>query len=126
MMMVVMTSVAWAEGPGGGGSTSSSLLSLVPFVLIFVIFYFLLILPQQKRQKQQKAMLDFAVKVAFAAQDIGEADFAVLKSHGFSEEDGWDIAAIAAFFAMSNRLANATAMRPNDEFYLMGRVAKPQ
>ncbi|HEX7765579.1 MAG TPA: preprotein translocase subunit YajC [Nitrospira sp.] len=58
MMMVVMASVAWAEGPGGGGSTSSSLLSLVPFVLIFVIFYFLLILPQQKRQKQQKAMLD--------------------------------------------------------------------
>jgi preprotein translocase subunit YajC len=58
MMMVVMASVAWAEGPGSGGSTSSSLLSLVPFVLIFVIFYFLLILPQQKRQKQQKAMLE--------------------------------------------------------------------
>lgn len=58
MMMVMMASVAWAEGPGGGGGASSSLLSLVPFVLIFVIFYFLLILPQQKRQKQQKAMLD--------------------------------------------------------------------
>jgi len=57
MMMVVMASVAWAQGTGGGGA-SSSLLSLVPFVLIFVIFYFLLILPQQKRQKQQKAMLD--------------------------------------------------------------------
>lgn len=73
---------------------------------------------------RQKAMLDFAVKVAFAAQDIGEADFAVLKSHGFSEEDGWDIAAIAAFFAMSNRLANTTAMRPNDEFYGMAREIK--
>ncbi len=58
MMIVLMASVAWAEGPGGGGGASSSLLSLVPFVLIFVIFYFLLILPQQKRQKQQKAMLD--------------------------------------------------------------------
>ena len=58
MMMVVMASVAWAQGTGGGGGASSSLLSLVPFVLIFVIFYFLLILPQQKRQKQQKAMLD--------------------------------------------------------------------
>lgn len=58
MMMVMMASVAWAQGTGGGGGTSSSLLSLVPFVLIFVIFYFLLILPQQKRQKQQKAMLD--------------------------------------------------------------------
>ena len=57
MMMVVMASVAWAQGTGSGGA-SSSLLSLVPFVLIFVIFYFLLILPQQKRQKQQKAMLD--------------------------------------------------------------------
>ncbi len=58
MMIVLMASVAWAEGPGGGGGASSSLLSLVPFVLIFAIFYFLLILPQQKRQKQQKAMLD--------------------------------------------------------------------
>ena len=58
MMMVVMASVAWAQGTGGGGGASGSLLSLVPFVLIFVIFYFLLILPQQKRQKQQKAMLD--------------------------------------------------------------------
>ena len=73
---------------------------------------------------RQRAMLDFAVKVAFAAHEVAEADFATLKSHGFSEEDGWDIAAIAAFFAMSNRLANAAAMRPNDEFYGMAREIK--
>ena len=73
---------------------------------------------------RQRAMLDFAVKVAFAAHEVAEADFATLKSHGFNEEDGWDIAAIAAFFAMSNRLANAAAMRPNDEFYGMAREVK--
>jgi len=55
---------------------------------------------------------------------IGEDDFKTLRGHGFSEEDAWDIAAIAAFFAMSNRLANMSSMRPNDEFYLMGRVPK--
>jgi len=71
---------------------------------------------------RQKAMLDFAVKVAFAAQEVGEADFAGLEAQGLGEADAWDIAAIAAFFAMSNRLANVTAMRPNDEFYLMGRI----
>jgi uncharacterized peroxidase-related enzyme len=71
---------------------------------------------------RQKAMLDFAVKVAFAAHEVGEADFARLGAQGFGEADAWDIAAIAALFAMSNRLANVTAMRPNDEFYLMGRV----
>jgi uncharacterized peroxidase-related enzyme len=70
---------------------------------------------------QQKAMLDFAMKVALRSHDVGEADFAALKKHGFSEEDVWDIAAIAAFFAMSNRMANVTGMRPNDEFYAMGR-----
>ncbi len=55
---------------------------------------------------------------------MGDADFAELARHGFSEEDAWDIGAIAAFFAMSNRLANLTAMRPNDEFYLLGRVKR--
>ena len=70
---------------------------------------------------RQKAMLDFALKVSHSAETAGEADFDVLKSHGFDEEDIWDITAIAAFFAMSNRMANVTAMRPNPEFYTMGR-----
>lgn len=71
--------------------------------------------------ERQKAMLDFAVKVSASAQLVGEADFAALKAHGFDEEDIWDIAAIAAFFGMSNRLANVTSMRPNAEFYALGR-----
>jgi 4-carboxymuconolactone decarboxylase len=71
--------------------------------------------------ERQKAMLDFALKVSRSAETVGEADFDVLKSHGFDEEDIWDIAAIAAFFALSNRMANVTAMRPNAEFYTMGR-----
>ena len=73
---------------------------------------------------RQRAMLDFAMKVALAAATVDEADFAVLREHGFSEADIWDIGAIAAFFAMSNRLANLSSMRPNDEFYLMGRLPK--
>lgn len=71
--------------------------------------------------ERQKAMLDFAVKVSASAQLVGEADFAALKAHGFDEEDSWDIAAISAFFGMSNRLANVTSMRPNAEFYALGR-----
>ncbi len=70
---------------------------------------------------RQKAMLDFAMKVSARAYDVGDDDMETLKAHGFSEEDIWDIAAIAAFFGMSNRLANATIMRPNDEFYSLGR-----
>ena len=70
---------------------------------------------------RQKAMLDFAVKVAERSHAIDDKDYAELKSHGFSDDDAWDIAAIAAMFAMSNRLANAFSIRPNDEFYLMGR-----
>jgi uncharacterized peroxidase-related enzyme len=73
---------------------------------------------------RQSAMLDFAMKVATASHTVGEADFEALRAHGFSEDDAWDIGAIAAFFAMSNRLANMTGMRPNDEFYLLGRVPK--
>ena len=73
---------------------------------------------------RQKAMLDFAMKVALEAHVVSDADFATLAAHGFSDDDIWDIAAIAAFFALSNRLANVTGMRPNDEFYLMGRVPK--
>ena len=70
---------------------------------------------------RQKAMLDFALKVAVAPYAIGEQEFEALKSHGFSQDDVWDIGAIAAFFAMSNRLANVSDMRPNDEFYSLGR-----
>ena len=70
---------------------------------------------------RQKAMLDFAMKVSQRADEIGETDFARLREHGFDDEDAWDIGAIAAFFALSNRMANLTAMRPNDEFYLLGR-----
>ncbi|WP_018991901.1 peroxidase-related enzyme [Aromatoleum toluclasticum] len=73
---------------------------------------------------RQRAMLDFAMKVALAAATVDEADFAVLREHGFSEADIWDIGAIAAFFALSNRLANLSSMRPNEEFYLMGRLPK--
>lgn len=73
---------------------------------------------------RQKAMLDFAMKVALDSAAIGDADFATLRGHGFNDEDIWDIGAVAAFFGLSNRMANMTAMRANDEFYLMGRVAK--
>jgi uncharacterized peroxidase-related enzyme len=73
---------------------------------------------------RQRAMLDFAMKVSQEANTVSEADFAEVAGHGFSDDDIWDIAAIAAFFALSNRLANVTAMRPNDEFYMMGRLPK--
>ena len=73
---------------------------------------------------RQRAMLDFAMKVSTAANTISEADFNEIAGHGFSDDDIWDIAAISAFFALSNRMANVTAMRPNDEFYMMGRLPK--
>ncbi|MSQ62572.1 MAG: alkylhydroperoxidase [Betaproteobacteria bacterium] len=73
---------------------------------------------------RQMAMLDFAMQVALESHTVGDADIEALRAHGFSADDTWDIAAIAAFFAMSNRLANFTSMRPNDEFYLLGRVPK--
>ena len=73
---------------------------------------------------RQHAMIAFALKVCNAAQDIVEADFAALHAHGFSDEDIWDIGAITAFFGLSNRMANLTGMRPNDEFFLMGRLPK--
>lgn len=71
--------------------------------------------------ERQKAMLDYAVKVSQNAQMVGESDFDLLKSHGFNEDDIWDIAAISAFFGMSNRIANVSSMRPNSEFYALGR-----
>jgi uncharacterized peroxidase-related enzyme len=71
--------------------------------------------------ERQKAMLDFAVKVAERSHAIDDEDHQALKRHNFSDDDAWDIAAIAALFAMSNRLANAFSIRPNEEFYAMGR-----
>jgi uncharacterized peroxidase-related enzyme len=73
---------------------------------------------------RQRAMLDFAMKVSRGGQEISEQDFRDISSHGFSGDDIWDIAAISAFFALSNRMANVTDMRPNEEFYMMGRLPK--
>ena len=73
---------------------------------------------------RETAMLDFALKVSRDSRSINEDDRERLRSHGFSDDDIWDIAAITAFFGMSNRLANFLSMRPNDEFYLMGRVPR--
>jgi uncharacterized peroxidase-related enzyme len=74
--------------------------------------------------ERQKAMLEFALKVALRAVELADSDYTTLRGHGFSDEDIWDIGAIAAFFALSNRMANLIAMRPNDEFHLIGRVPK--
>ena len=74
--------------------------------------------------ERQKAMLAFAMKVCNDSAAIGDDDFAALGRHGFSLEDAWDIAGITALFGLSNRMANFTSMRPNDEFYLMGRLPK--
>ncbi len=71
---------------------------------------------------RQKAMLDFAMKVSNDARSIADADFETLRHHGFSDEDIWDIAGITAFFGLSNRMANFMSMRPNDEFYMLGRT----
>ncbi len=73
---------------------------------------------------RQRAMLDYAMKVSQQAYAVGDEDFAALQAHGFSQDDIWDIGAIAAFFALSNRIANTMSLRPNDEFYLMGRIPK--
>ncbi len=74
--------------------------------------------------ERQKAMLDFALKVSRAADEIGEADFEALRAHGFDDEDIWDIGAITALFGLSNRMANLINLRPNEEFYLLGRVPR--
>ena len=74
---------------------------------------------------RQQAMLAFAMKVCTASHAVDETDFEALRTHGFDDEDIWDIGAITAFFGLSNRMANVTAMRPNDDFFLMGRVPRP-
>ncbi|VVD61388.1 alkylhydroperoxidase [Pandoraea capi] len=74
--------------------------------------------------ERQKAILAYALKVCERSQDVGDDDYANLRGHGLNDEDIWDIAAITAFFGMSNRIANAISMRPNDEFFLMGRVPR--
>jgi len=73
---------------------------------------------------RQKAMLAFALKVATRSSELVDEDYAALAAHGFSAEDVWDVGAIAAFFALSNRMANLIGMRPNDEFYTLGRLPR--
>ena len=73
---------------------------------------------------RQRAMLDFAMKVSQNAQTVGDVDLALLVEHGFSDEDIWDIGAVSAFFGLSNRFANMVNLRPNDEFFMMGRTPK--
>ncbi len=73
---------------------------------------------------RQRAMLDFAMKVCTASQTVNDTDFDALHAHGFGDEDIWDIAAITAFFGLSNRMASFAGMQPNNEFYLMGRVPR--
>ena len=73
---------------------------------------------------RQKAMLDFALKVSLEAYAVSDADYQTLRGHGFSDEDIWDIGAVSAFFGLSNRMANMTNMRPNDEFYMIGRTPR--
>ncbi len=75
---------------------------------------------------RQRAMLDFAHKVCLKSDEIEDADFDALHAHGFTDEDAWDIAAITAFFGLSNRMASFSNMLPNPEFYLMGRLPKQQ
>ena len=75
---------------------------------------------------RQTAMLDFALKVSQAAYAVNDADFETLRGYGFTDADIWDIGTVAAFFTVSNRLANMTRLRANDEFYLLGRIPKQQ
>lgn len=73
---------------------------------------------------RQRAMLAFAMKVCERSHEVDEADFATLHAHGFDDEDIWDIAAITAFFGLSNRMASFSGMLPNPEFYLLGRLPR--
>ena len=75
---------------------------------------------------RQAAMLEFAAKVCNKACEIGDKDYEALYAHGFTDEEIWDIGSIAAFYAMSNRIANMIELRPNEDFYLMGRVPRDE
>ena len=75
---------------------------------------------------RQRAILDFAMKVCQRSHEVDDADFAALHAHGLDDEDIWDIAAITAFFGLSNRMASFSGMVPNPEFYLIGRLPKGQ
>ena len=75
---------------------------------------------------RQRAILDFAMKVCEASDQVEDADFEALHAHGLNDEDIWDITAITAFFGLSNRMASVTGMMPNPEFYLLGRVPRPR
>ncbi len=74
--------------------------------------------------ERQKAMLDYALKVSRQAETVDDQDHAILREHGFDDDDIWDIGSISAFFGLSNRIVNMSSMRTNDEFYLMGRVSR--
>ncbi|MFY2859938.1 peroxidase-related enzyme [Mycobacterium sp. THU-M104] len=80
--------------------------------------------PSAELTDRQRAMLDAAVKLAVQPWDFGESDRESLRGHGFSDEDIWDIAAVTALFGLSNRMAHVMALRPNDEFYLLGRIPR--
>ena len=73
---------------------------------------------------RQEAMIAFALKVATDSANLEDADYEALHAHGFTDEDAWDIGGIAAFFALSNRMANLSGMMPNPEFHLMGRLPR--
>ena len=73
---------------------------------------------------RQRAMLDFALKLSTRGAEVEDADVAALREHGFDDDEIWDIGAITAFFAMSNRLVHLASTPPNDEFYLLGRVPR--
>ncbi len=73
---------------------------------------------------RQRAILAFALKVCNASADLVEADYDAVRAHGLNDEDIWDIGAITALFGLSNRMANLISLRPNDEFYLLGRVPR--
>ncbi len=74
--------------------------------------------------ERQRAMLDYALKVSRQAETVDDQDHAILREHGFDDDDIWDIGSISAFFGLSNRIVNMSSMRTNDEFYLMGRVSR--
>ena len=99
--------------------------SFMDFTPIFLTFQIAISPEAANLSEREKAIVKFAMKVC-KSEAITDADITEMESKGLSREDTWDVGAIAAFFALSNRMAHLTAMRPNEEFYLMGRVPKPK